>query len=105
MLRENPSVTKEQIDQIVASLRGDCGYADEVRLAATGGLFDHSGDAPLDADAIVLETHAAEYRSDLAHNQIDRVRDDVQRRAAAVGLTIEPGTINERLIGRAILKE
>lgn len=105
MLRDDPRITKEQIDQIVASLRGDCEYADELRLAKTGGLFDHAGDAPLDADAIVLETHAEEYRSDLARNEIQRVRDDVQRRAAALGLKIDAESIDERLVGRAVLKE
>lgn len=105
MLHEDPRVTKEQIEQIVTSLRGDSDFADEVRLARTDALFDHAGDAPLDADAIVLETYAEEYRSDLARNQIDRVQGDVHKRAAGLGLKIEPGSIDERLIGRAILKE
>lgn len=105
MLRENPNVTKEQIDSIIASVRADCEYADEVRLADSGALFHHSGAAPRDADALVLEAHAQEYRHDLAHNQIDRVRDDVVRRASAAGLKIEMGSLDERLIGRAILKE
>ncbi|WP_316168236.1 MULTISPECIES: hypothetical protein [unclassified Bradyrhizobium] len=105
MLRQNPTVTKDQIDKIIASLRADCDFADEVRLASTGSLFDHHGDAPLDADAIVMETYAEEYRSELACNRIDGVRDEVQRRAAALGLTVECGTIDERLIGRAILTE
>jgi integrase len=105
MLREDPTVTREQIEQIVASLPGDCEFADEVRLARTGALFDHHGHAPLDADAIVLETYAEEYRSDLARNNIDTVQHVVHQRAAALGLKIEPGSIDERLIGRAILKE
>jgi integrase len=105
MLREDPTVTRKQIEEIVASLPGDCEFADEVRLARTGALFDHHGDAPLDADALVMETLADEYRSDLARNQTDRVRGVVQERAALVGLDIKPGSINEKLIGRAILKE
>jgi hypothetical protein len=105
MLRANPGVTKEHIEQIIASLRGDCEYADEVRLATTGNLFDHTGDPPLDADAIVMETRADEFRHDLAHNRIEGVRDHAQERGAAGGLKIEPGSIDERLIGRAILKE
>ena len=105
MLRENPNVTKEQIDSIIASVRADCEYADEVRLADSGTLFHHSGAAPRDADALVMEAHAEEYRDDLAHNRIDRVRDDVVRRASATGLKIGVGSLDERLIGRAILKE
>jgi integrase len=105
MLREDPTVTREQIERIVASLPGECEFADEVRLARTGALFDHHGDAPLDADAVMLETYAEEYRSDLARNHIDTVRHDVHQRAAAVGLQIERGSIDEKLIGRAILKE
>lgn len=105
MLRQNPTVTKEQIDKIVASLRADCEFADEVRLARTGSLFDHHGDAPLDADALVMETYAEECRSELAHNCIDGVGDEVQRHATALGLTIDRGTIDEKLIGRAILTE
>lgn len=105
MLREDPTVTRKQIEDIVASLAEDGEFADEVRLARTGALFDHHGDAPLDADALVLETFADEYRSDLARNQTDRVHGLVQQRAALVGLDIEPGSINEKLIGRAILKE
>lgn len=105
MLRDNPSVTKEQIEQIVASLRADCEYADEVRLARRGSLFDHAGDPPLDADALVMETFAEEYRHDLAHNRIDQVRDEVQSQAVAMGLKIESGSIDEQLVGRAILKE
>lgn len=105
MLREDPTVTKKQIEEIVASLSGDCEFADEVRLARTGALFDHHGDAPLEADALVMETLAHEYRSDLARNQTDGVREVVQQRAALVGLDIKPGSTNEKLIGRAILKE
>ncbi|MBR0832014.1 site-specific integrase [Bradyrhizobium manausense] len=105
MLREDPTVTRKQIEDIVASLAGDGDFADEVRLARTGALFDHHGDAPLDADAVVLETFAEEYRIDLARNQTDRVHELAQQRAALVGLDIEPGSLNEKLIGRAILKE
>ncbi|RTL62434.1 MAG: site-specific integrase [Pseudonocardiaceae bacterium] len=105
MLREDPTVTRRQIEEIIASLAGECEFADEVRLARTGALFDHHGDAPLDADALVMETFAGEYRNDLAHNQIARVRDKLVHRAALLGLDIKPGSIDEKLIGRAILKE
>jgi hypothetical protein len=105
MLRENPTITREQVERIIASLSGDCEFADEIRLARTNALFDHHGGAPLDADAVVLETYAEAYRSDLARNDIDTVRHDVHQRAANLGLQIAAGSIDEKLLGRAILKE
>lgn len=105
MLHADSGVTSEQIETIIASLRRDCDFADEYRLARSNSLFDHSGNPPPDADALVMEAHADEYRYDLARNHINGVRDVVKERAAAIGLTIEPGTIDERLIGRAVLNE
>ncbi len=104
MLRENPSVTRDHVEKLLSLLDADCSWADEVALARNGGFFDHHGAAPRKADEIVLETFAHDYRAALARNDVSDVRDSVQRYATRLGLEVEPDSLNERILGRAILK-
>ncbi len=99
MLREDPTLTKKQVDTFLRSLREDCEFADEVRLAKMGALFDHRGDAPIDADAIVMDALAADYRNDLAFNKLSEVAQVARERGAALGLKVLPGSIDVSRLG------
>lgn len=104
MLRENPSVTRDHVEKMLSLLDADCRWTDEVTLARNGGFFDHHGAVPRNADEIVLETIANDYRTALARNDVSEVRDSVQRYAARLGLDVTPDSLDERILGRAILK-
>ncbi len=104
MLRENPSVTRDHVDKLLSLLDADCCWADEVALARNGGFFDHRGAAPQNADEIVLETFVHDYRAALARNDVSDVRDSVQRYATRLGLEVKPDSLDEKILGRAILK-
>jgi hypothetical protein len=104
MLRSDTTITPQQIKQLLSTVRAECDWADEVRLARSGALFDHAGDAPPDADALVMEVHADDYRNALARNDINSVRKQAQKYAKRLSIRIEPDTLDEQLIGRAVLR-
>jgi hypothetical protein len=106
MCQENPMVTPDHVDRMVAEITADGKWFDQLHLARTGGLyFDHHGDPPRDADAIVLENEAFEYRKAAAKYDIDGVTDRIQLYAARIGVEVEPGSIDERILGSALLNE
>ena len=103
-LREAPTVTPADVERLWALATADCRWADEVRVARSGRYFDVTGPAPFDAEAIVLETEAHEFRDALARNDIEPVRASVVEYAGRLGLAIRPDSINERILGRAVLQ-
>jgi len=106
MLQENLTVTPEHIDRMVAEITADGKWFDQLHLARTGGLyFDHHGDPPPDADAIVLETQAFEYRKAAAKYDLDGITDRIQLYAARIGVEVDPGSIGERILGNTLLNE
>lgn len=104
-MEEDPTLTQSQVEQIATSFRGNCDWADEVRLARRNALFDHAGDAPPNADRAVLAADARDYRTALSQNRVDDVADIVRDYAAKFGLSIAAESLEEKLIGRAILRE
>lgn len=102
--RDDVTVTREQIDAILKRAMEAINWADEVRLARTGQIYDHHGDAPLDADALILETDADNYRRALASNDISPAREMAHRYSTDMGLVVDADSTNERLIGRALLR-
>jgi integrase len=104
MLLENPQVTPAQVEKLLAAIRADCAWADEVKLAGTGAIFDHSGTPPPDADAICLETEAYEYRQALRRNDISGVEYAIRKYAKIIELAGRPTPIDWHIIGRTILR-
>lgn len=104
MLRENPSVTAGDVQKLLSLLNADCHWADQVALARHGHFFDHHGAPPAAADEIILETFADNYRAALARNDVSDVRDNVQRYAARLGLDVKLDSLNEKILGRAVLQ-
>ncbi|KKN50007.1 hypothetical protein LCGC14_0637210, partial [marine sediment metagenome] len=101
---QEPTLRREQIDRLLENAAADIAWADEIRLARNGSIFDHHGSPPLDADALVLESEAQTWRKELARNDVSSIQGMAHRCADRMGLNIRPGSVDERLIGRALLK-
>jgi hypothetical protein len=106
MLKETPTITPAHVAQMVSALTADCDWVDKVHLAANGGLyFDHHGDAPPDADALVLETEAVDYRIKALNYDIAGITDRIQYYSDKFAVSIAPGSIDERILGNAFLNQ
>lgn len=103
-LRETPTITPGDVEKLWAMASADCRWADEVQVARSGRYFDVTGPAPVDADAVLFETEAHDFRDALARNDIECVRSNVADYAARLGLVIKPDSIDERILGRAVLQ-
>jgi integrase len=103
-VNNQPTITKEQIDEMVRLAINSMAWADEVVLARDGRFLSIEGPAPKDAEADILENYAEEYRADLARNNIEPVRHMIEKYARKLGLDVAPDSVDERLIGRAMLK-
>lgn len=103
-VNDAPSITKEQIDEMVRLAVESKAWADEVVLARDGRFLSIEGPAPKDAEADILENYAEDYRADLARNNIDSVRHMIGKYAGKIGLNVAPDSVDEQLIGRAMLK-
>jgi len=101
---DEPTITKEQIDEMVRLAIESMAWEDEVLLARTGRFFRVEGTAPKDAEAIVLETYAEDYRADIARNNILPVRHMIEKYTRKLGLKVVPDSLDEMLVGRALLK-
>lgn len=104
MLRNDPTITHDQVTGLMAQLRTECEWADIVVLGRTGSHFDHDGYPPQDADAICLEEHAREFRMALVSNKFDLVNDRITDFGSKFGIDVSPGEINHNIVGRAILE-
>ncbi|WEJ57465.1 site-specific integrase [Devosia sp. FJ2-5-3] len=98
---KNPTLTKAQVDAAVARFIQKVEWADEIRLAADGALYDHHGDAPHDADALIRETDAEELRAALAHNDTSYVQKYINTLKLDLGPSLTQ--VDEKLLGRALL--
>ncbi|WP_374368630.1 tyrosine-type recombinase/integrase [Dongia sp.] len=101
---DRPNITKEQIEDLVRQAVEAFEWEDEIRLARDGSLFTIGGYPPPDAEAMLLEYEAEQCRAELATNDISGVKKTIRRHAQATGLKIEEGSIDERLVGRALLR-
>ncbi len=104
MVRGDEGLTPEDCQRLLAAVRVRCDHADEVRLAQRGSLFDHTGPAPVDADAIVCEVYRDEIRDALARNDTAEFHGSVPDYAAELGLTIRSGTLAETMAARVIMR-
>ena len=104
MVREDPGLTAEQCQSLLAMVRLRCDHADEVRLARNGCLFDIHGPAPDDAEAIICETFSYEIRSALARNDVSEHVARVADYAASLGLEMKVGSLTERMMARTIMR-
>ena len=104
VMREVPTITPAAVEQLMAMLARDCAWADEVQFARAGRYFDVEGPAPADMDAIRFESEAHEFRQALACNDISSVHNQIARYAGKLGMTPGPGSLDERIIGRAVLR-
>ncbi|MEO5805073.1 site-specific integrase [Devosia sp.] len=95
------TLTKGQIDEAMERFARQIDWADEVRMAQSGAMFDHHGYPPPDADALVLETMAYDHQAALARNDTSGVRGEIERVKAGFGHSLT--TMDEHLLGRAIL--
>lgn len=103
-VRNDVTLTRTDIDRLVARAAEAIDWADEVHLARTGALFDCTGNVPPDADVLILESYADEYRQALAENNMAPVRSMVQRYASGLDKPILEDSTDERLLGRALLR-
>ena len=103
-MQELPSITPAAVERLMAVLARECAWADEVRFARSGRYFDVEGPAPADFDAIRFEAEAEDCRRALTRNDMTSVREQVARYAGQLGLTVAPGSLDERIIGRAVLR-
>jgi integrase len=101
---DRPTITQEQIEELVREAIAAFAWEDEIRLARDGSLFTIGGSPPPDAEAILLEEQAEECRAELASNDISSVKRAIHRHAEKSGLPVAPDNIDERLIGRALLR-
>ena len=101
---QEPSLSREQIDRLVEKAAANIAWADEIRLARDGALFDHHGDPPPDADAIVMESEAFAHRESLARNDVTSVRGMARRYLHEAGLPVPADSLDEQLVGRALLR-
>jgi integrase len=102
---DQPSITPEQIDEIIRRALADLAWKDEVVFARNGRYFDGFDPAhPRDVDALLLEGHAEDFRAALAVNNLERVAGIIDTYAAKIGVKVTPNSIEHRLVGRALLK-
>lgn len=101
---DKPTITKEQIAEMVRQALESMAWADEVVLARDGRFLSIEGPAPKGAEADILESYAEDYWTDLARNNIEPVRDLIETNAGKLNVKVAPGSVDERLIGRAMLK-
>lgn len=99
---QEPTLRREQIDRLIENAAADIAWADEIRLARSGSIFDHHGAPPPDADALVLESEAQAWRKELARNDVFSIQGIAHRCADRVGPNIRPDRVDERLIGPAL---
>ena len=104
MVREDPGLTAEQCQSLLAMVRMRCDHADEVRLAQHGSLFDIHGPAPADAEALICESFSYDLRAALARNDVTEHISHVADYAARLGLTVMPGSLTERMMARTIMR-
>lgn len=103
-VRNDVTLTRAEIDRLVARAAQAIDWSNEVQLARTGAVFDCTGSVPPDADVDILETYADEYRQALAENDMTPVRSMVQRYASDLDRPILEDSTDERLLGRALLR-
>lgn len=103
-VKDDPTITRADLDRLVKEALEDFAWADEVRLAAHGRHFDVTGPAPADFDQIALESWADHYRASLARNDLTPVRDMIGKYAQRLELDVAAGSVDERLVGRALLQ-
>jgi hypothetical protein len=105
MMYREPSISIDQVNKVIAALRVEIDWNDQVTLAERGAYFDHHGFLPEDADAIVMETYAADYYKAAAARDFKSVERQITEYADRVGVKLASGSLDEALIGRSILLE
>ncbi len=100
---QEPTLRREQIDRLLKNAAADIAWADEIRLARHGSIFDHHRSPSPDTDAPILESAARTCRDCLARSDIAAVQRAAHGHADRVGLGIRPGLVDERLTGPAPL--
>lgn len=84
---DQPSITPEQIDEIIRRALADLAWKDEVVFARNGRFFDGVDPArPVDIDAILLAGHAENFRAALALNDLGPVAHIIDTYAAKIGV-------------------
>lgn len=101
---DQATITPEQIEELIQRALAELAWKHEIVLAQDGRFFDVSGNPPKDVDALILESHAEEFREALALNNLKPVADVIDKYAAKVGIKVVPNSVDERLVGRALLK-
>ena len=104
-VREAPSITPAAVERVHGLWwpRSAPGRT-RSRSARSGRYFDVEGPAPADVDAVLFETGAHEYRDALARNDVAPVRKQIVDYSARLGLAAPPGSLDERILGRAVLR-
>ncbi len=105
MLHEDHTITPQQAKAIVAELKADGEWATQVKFGRDGYHFHHHGDAPDDADALVWETEAADYYKAAAERDTAKVAHEIDHYSRKIGVKLMPGSVEEKIVGRAISLE
>jgi hypothetical protein len=72
---DQATITPEQIEELIQRALAELAWKHEIVLAQDGRFFDGSGNPPKDVDALILESHAEEFREALALNDLKPVAD------------------------------
>jgi integrase len=105
VLHEDHTITPHQANAIIAELKADGEWATQVKFARDGYHFHHHGDAPDDADALVWETEAADYYKAAAERDTAKVAHEIDHYSRKIGVKLMPGSVEEKIVGRAISLE
>ena len=105
MLHEDHTITPHQANAIVAELKADGEWATQVKFARDGYHFHHHGNAPDDADAQVWETEASDYYKAAAERDTAKVAHEIDHYSRKIGVKLMPGSVEEKIVARAISLE
>jgi len=101
---EMATVDAALLARIGCDLESRIAMADRERLATSQTYFDHVGSPPVDADAHLLEDHAARFSEAAVRNDIDLVADKIKEYVMKFNINLRDGGIDEKIIGRHILE-
>ncbi|HDZ74941.1 MAG TPA: hypothetical protein ENH55_19650 [Aurantimonas coralicida] len=93
---QEPTLRREQIDDVIRNGSADREWADEIDLSRQGSGVDHQGFASPDAAAPILETAGRTGRVDLTRNDIAAAQEMAHRRADRPELNIWTGRLDKR---------
>ncbi|MEC5293359.1 hypothetical protein VSX64_22475 [Aurantimonas sp. C2-6-R+9] len=93
---QEPTLRREQIDDLIPNGSADMEWADAIYLSRQGSRVDHQGLASPDAAAPILEPAARTCRDDLTRNDIAAVQEMAHRRADRPALNIWTGRLDKR---------